>query len=132
MKRLFVFSCMFLAVLLGLNAQTGVKGTVVDNYEIGITEGLVIDVQSNKTIRTDFDGNFTMTGMSAGKHTLKIVNTENDPYDTLAIEVDVVSGQMLDLGVVKFESNNAGAKIELVADKKEGTEEQTVGKQKGC
>lgn len=81
------------------NAQTGVKGKVRNTRGQSIAGVLVTarkDGKDVKSVKTDSDGKFTMSGLSAG--TYNFVFDKSGYSLGLKAEVEVKSGQIKDLG----------------------------------
>lgn len=104
MKKL-VISTIFVMQVLFVFAQTGtgVTGKVVDSKTQKPLQGVVASIQNtNLTQITDGIGNFTILDVPVGKQLLRI---KTQGYKEQLLQIDVVSGTILNLGVVVFEDD---------------------------
>ncbi len=100
--RIYLFAiaiAMVAAFSVSAVAQTGVKGKVRNTRGQSIAGVLVTarkDGKDVKSVRTDSDGKFTMTGLSAGTYNFMF---DKSGYSLgMKSEVEVKSGQIRDLG----------------------------------
>lgn len=104
MKKL-VISTLFVLQAFFVFAQTatGISGKVVDAKTQKPLQNAVASIQNtNLTQMSNADGKFTFSGLSAGSQLLQI---KSDSYKTQLLPVEIVAGQMLDLGVVVLEED---------------------------
>lgn len=101
--RKLVISTLFVMQVLFAFAQTttGVTGKVVDSKTQKPLQNVVASIQnSNLTQLTDALGQFTIKDVATGKQLLQIKTVD---YKDQLLQVEIVAGQMLDLGVVVME-----------------------------
>ncbi len=114
MKKLLslvLFGLMFGSLL---NAQTGIKGTIVDEYGEPLVGATIHDKTTNKAVQSDFDGNFSLN-LSAGEHQIEVIFVS---YGTLDFSVKVTNGKMNDLGDIEMKSTAIGIDaIKVIADR---------------
>lgn len=102
MKKL-VISTFFVMQVLFVFAQTGtgITGKVVDSKTQKPLQGVVASIQNtNLTQITDVVGKFTFLDIPVGKQLLQI---RTQGYKEQLLQIEVVSGKVLDLGVIVFE-----------------------------
>jgi len=101
--RKLVISTLFVMQVLFAFAQTGVTGKVVDSKMQKPLQNVVTSIQNtNLTQMTDAAGVFTIKGISPGKQLLQV---RTDGYKDQLLQVDIVAGKMIDLGVVVLEED---------------------------
>jgi len=114
MKKLLtlvLFGFMFVSML---NAQTGIKGTIVNEYGEPLVGATIHDKTSDKAVQTDFDGNFELK-VKAGEHQIEVIFVS---FTTLDLTVNVVDGQMNNIGQKVMESSAIGIDaIKIMADR---------------
>ncbi len=97
MKKLVLCTLFVMQVFFAFaQTLTGVTGKVVDSKTNKALQNVVVSIlNSPMTTLTDNTGKFSFNDLPAGSLTLKI---QTQGYEDQLIQVDVVSGQMLDLG----------------------------------
>ncbi|MEA3451351.1 MAG: TonB-dependent receptor, partial [Bacteroidota bacterium] len=114
MKKLLtlvLFGFMFVSML---NAQTGIKGTIVNEYGEPLVGATIHDKTSDKAVQTDFDGNFELK-VKSGEHQIEVIFVS---YTTLDLTVNVTDGQMINIGQKIMESSAIGIDaIKVIADR---------------
>jgi len=104
MKKL-VFSILFVMQVVISFAQigTGVTGKVVDSKTQKPLQNVVASIQNaNLTQVTDAAGKFTFNNAAAGNQLLEV---KTQGYKAQLLQVDIVAGKVLDLGVVVLEED---------------------------
>ena len=104
MKKL-VISTLFVMQVFFVFAQstTGITGKVVDSKTQKPLQNVVASIQnSNLTQLTDAAGKFSFTGVATGSQLLQI---KTQGYREQMVQVEVVAGKMLDLGVVVMDED---------------------------
>ena len=99
MKKL-VFSTFFVLQVVFLYAQsvTGVSGKIVDSKSQKAIQNVVVSIpNSNLSQLTDSDGRFSIENVPAGNQLLQV---KTIGYRDQLLQVEIVAGKMLDLGVV--------------------------------
>lgn len=99
MKKLVLCTLFVLQVFFAFAQNlTGVTGKVVDSKTNKALQNVVVSVlNSSMTTLTDPTGKFSFNDLTAGSFTLKI---ETQGYEVQLLQIEVASGQMLDLGNV--------------------------------
>lgn len=114
MKKLLslvLFGFMFASFI---NAQTGIKGRVVNDYGEGLVGATIHDKTSDKVAQSDFDGNFSLN-LTSGEHQIEVFFVS---YETMEMTVDLADGQIKDLGHLVMTSSAIGIDaIKIVADR---------------
>ena len=103
--RKLVISTLFVMQVLFAFAQTatGVTGKVVDSKTQKPLQNVVATIEnSNLTQLTDVTGKFTFTEIAAGSQLLQI---KTQGYKAQLLTIAIVSGQLLDLGIVVLEED---------------------------
>ena len=103
--RKLVISTLFVMQALFVFAQTGTgfSGKVVDEKTQKPLQNVVATIQNtNLTQTTDVVGAFTFKGVAVGKQMLQI---KTQGYKEQLLQVDVVAGQLLDLGTVVLQED---------------------------
>ncbi|HEX9980637.1 MAG TPA: carboxypeptidase-like regulatory domain-containing protein [Flavobacterium sp.] len=104
MRKIFI-SIFFVmqAVFVFGQAPTGITGKVVDSKTQKPMQGVVATIQNtNLTQLSDVSGKFTFDNVEAGSQLLQI---RSAGYRDQLLPVDVVSGQVLDIGTVVLEED---------------------------
>lgn len=104
MKRV-VLSILFVLQTFFVYAQqtTGITGKVVDAKTQKPLQNVVASIpNTNLTQVTTADGKFTFTGVAKGSQLLKV---KSEGYKEQLLPIEIVAGQMLDLGVVVLEED---------------------------
>jgi hypothetical protein len=112
MKRV-VLSMLFVLQTFFVFAQqnTGITGKVVDAKTQMALQNVVVSIQNtNLTQVTTADGKFTFTGVAKGNQLLKV---KSEGYKEQLLPIEIVPGQMLDLGVVVLEEDQASSEQQL-------------------
>jgi hypothetical protein len=112
MKRV-VLSILFVLQTFFVFAQqtTGITGKVVDSKTQKPLQNVVASIQNtNLTQVTNADGKFTFTGVAKGNQLLKV---KSEGYKEQLLPIEIVAGQMLDLGVVVLEEDQAASEQQL-------------------
>ena len=105
------FSFLFVGMI---SAQTGVKGTIVNEYGEPIVGATVHDKTSDKAVVTDFDGNYTFE-LEAGEHEIEIMFVS---FTNIDLTVNLSDGEMKGLGQMVMESSDIGIDaIKVIADR---------------
>jgi len=104
MKKL-VFSTLFVlqAILAFAQQPTGISGKVIDSKSNLPLQNVVATIQNtNLTQMTNAEGKFTFTGVGVGGQLLLI---KSNGYKEQLLPLEIVAGQVLDLGVVVLEED---------------------------
>lgn len=104
MKKL-VISTLFVLHAFFVFAQqpTGITGKVVDSKTQNPLQNVVTSIQNtNLTQITKEDGKFTFSGVAKGGQILQV---KSDGYKDQLLSIEILDGQMLDLGVVVLEED---------------------------
>ena len=104
MKKL-VISTLFVMQVFFVFAQniTGISGKVVDSKTQKPLQSVVASIQNtNFTQLTDVNGKFSFKDAIVGKQLLQI---KNQGYKDQLLQVDIVQGKMLDLGVIVLQED---------------------------
>jgi len=114
MKKLLTFVILGFLFSNFMLAQTGIQGTVLNDYGEPLVGATVHDITSDVATVTDMNGNFSLE-LSAGKHEIEFMFIS---YDTYKMTVDVASGEMKNLNVIEMKSSAIGINtIKIVADR---------------
>ncbi|EKT4534075.1 carboxypeptidase-like regulatory domain-containing protein [Flavobacterium psychrophilum] len=104
MKKLVISTLFVLQAFFGLaQTNTGITGKVLDAKTQKSLQNVVASIQNtNFTQLTNADGKFTFSGLSQGSQLLQI---KSDGYKSQLFPIEILTGQMLDLGVVVLEED---------------------------
>ncbi|WP_321369006.1 TonB-dependent receptor domain-containing protein [uncultured Draconibacterium sp.] len=130
MKRFFI-SILLLIQVLVVTAQTGsIRGTVTDakTKEALIGTTVLIKGTTQGTI-TDFDGNYVIPNVEAGSHTIAISFIS---YDTQEFQVEVQSGNEVELNVELLPATLEIEGVQVVAKAKRESEAMLLIDQKNA
>ena len=104
MKKLVICTLFVMQAIVSFaQAPTGITGKVVDSKTQRPLQNVIVTIQNtNFTQLTDAAGTFTFSDLPAGKQLLQI---KSDGYREQLFPVDIVSGQIIDLGTVVAEED---------------------------
>lgn len=103
MKRVivFTFACMISALAFAGNGDgkklKSITGTVVDGDMETMVGVRVEIVELEKTVYTDFDGNFVLQNLTPGTYTLKVSHVSYQSEETTVYNVDVEDSTTFDI-----------------------------------
>jgi hypothetical protein len=104
MKKLVISTLLVMNVFFAFaQTATGVTGKVVDSKTQKPLQNVVASIQNtNSTQTTDAAGKFSISNVAVGKQLLQI---KTQGYKDQLLQVEIVAGKMLDLGVVVLEED---------------------------
>lgn len=103
MKKLVISTLFVMQVFFVFAQTTGVTGKVVDSKTQKGLQNVVVEIlNSNFTTLTDNTGRFTFTDVTPGSQTVHI---KTQGYADQLLDTEIISGQMLDLGIVLLEED---------------------------
>jgi len=103
MKRVivFTFACLISVFAIAGNGDGKKLKTVTGNVVDGQMESMVgvrIEiVELEKTVYTDFDGNFTLQDLRPGSYTIKVSQVSYQAKEATVYNIDVESSTTLDI-----------------------------------
>ena len=112
MKKLVISTIFVMQVLFGFaQSGTGITGKVVDSKTQKPLQGVITSIQNtNLTKITDVLGKFTFVDIPEGKQLLQI---KTQGYKEQLLQIDIVSGKILDLGIVVLVEDQLTEELQL-------------------
>lgn len=104
MKKLVISTLLVIqSIIVFAQTPTGVSGKVVDSKTQKPLQNVVASIQNtNLTQMTDVTGKFTFNDVAEGNQLLEI---KTQGYKEQLLQVKIVAGQIIDLGVVVLEED---------------------------
>lgn len=104
MKRLIISSLFLMQVVFAFGqSETGVKGKVADSKTQNPLQSVIVTIQNTNLMQlTDTNGKFTFNKVEIGKQLLLF---KSNGYKDQLIQIEIVEGQLLDIGMVFFEED---------------------------
>ncbi|MDR1631300.1 MAG: carboxypeptidase-like regulatory domain-containing protein, partial [Dysgonamonadaceae bacterium] len=129
MIKRFCLAFLLWTVTTILSAQTGnIAGTVTGKKDGEAIIGANILIENTNTgAVTDFNGKFVISGISAGKYTLKVSYLS---YQTAEINLEVTAEQTAEINVAMVEAANVLDEVTVVSVRKMNTELSMIQAQK--
>lgn len=111
MKKIVLSTLFVLQAIFAFAQQTGISGKVLDSKTQNPLQNVEATIENTTLSQlTDVSGKFVFANVSAGSHVLH-VKTQGYKEQMLAIEI--MQGQMLDLGVIVLEDDTATSEQQL-------------------
>ena len=104
MKKIILSTLFVMQVIFGFaQSQTGVTGKVVDSKTQNPLQSVIVSIQNTNLMQlTDADGKFTFNKVDVGNQLLLL---KSNGYKDQLIQIEIVEGKMLDMGIVTFEED---------------------------
>lgn len=104
MKKIILSTLFVMQVVFAFGqSETGVSGKVIDSKTQNPVQSVIVSIQNTNLMQlTDANGKFTFNKVDAGKQLLLL---KSNGYKDQLIQVEIVEGQMLDMGTVTFEED---------------------------
>ncbi|HEY6144227.1 MAG TPA: carboxypeptidase-like regulatory domain-containing protein [Flavobacterium sp.] len=104
MKRLIISSLFLMQVVFSFGqSETGVIGKVVDSKTQNPLQSVIVTIQNTNLMQlTDANGKFTFNKVEIGNQLLLF---KSNGYKDQLIQIEIVKGQLLDMGLVYFEED---------------------------
>ncbi len=104
MKKIILSTLFVMQVIFGFaQSQTGVTGKVVDSKTQNPLQSVIVSIQNTNLMQlTDANGKFTFNKVDVGNQLLLL---KSNGYKDQLIQIEIVEGKMLDMGIVTFEED---------------------------
>jgi hypothetical protein len=102
MKKLIISTLFVMQVVFAFGqSETGVSGKVVDSKSQDPVQSVIVSIQNTNLMQlTDAGGKFSFNKVEAGN---QLVLLKSTGYKDQLIQIEIVEGKMLDMGIVTFE-----------------------------
>jgi hypothetical protein len=104
MRRLIISSLFLMQVIFSFGqSETGVVGKVVDSKTQNPLQSVIVTIQNTNLMQlTDPNGKFVFNNPEIGNQLLLF---KSNGYKDQLIQIEIVEGQLLDIGLVYFEED---------------------------
>lgn len=104
MKKIILSTLFVMQVVFAFaQSETGVSGKVVDSKTQKPVQSVIVSVQNTNLMQlTDADGKFTFNKVDVGN---QLVLFKSNGYKDQLVQIEIIEGQILDMGTVAFEED---------------------------
>jgi len=104
MKKIIISTLLVMQVAFALGqSDNGVSGKVVDSKTQKPLQGVIVSIQNTNLMQlTDRNGKFSFTNVEVG---IQLLLVRSNGYKEQLLQVEIVDGKMLDMGIMSFEED---------------------------